>query len=282
MIDGWDRIVCPAIPGHEWAGTVDAVGPGGDASLVGRRCVAENVLSDGGEVGFEHPGGYAEYLLTEPRNLHFLPDGFPLAKAALVEPLAVCVRGIARLRLERCEPVLILGDGPVGLLMLALLKAEGVGNVVMVGGRAKRLELAKEFGATAVLNYHDAGDNLASAVKSLPGAPFANVIEASGSAAAMATSLDAAAVRGKILVIGEYGEGRADFPWNRVLLNELELIGSNASAGGWAQAVQLAVTGKIPLERLISRRMPATDGVEALQLVRESRDIVKVVLEWPA
>ena len=67
------------------------------------RCVAENVLADGGEVGFEHPGGYGEYLVTEARNVQRLPADFPLAKAALIEPLAVTVRGMRRLRLERPE-----------------------------------------------------------------------------------------------------------------------------------------------------------------------------------
>ena len=62
---------------------------------MGQPCVAENVLADGGEVGFEHPGGYGQYLLTEARNVHPLPEDFPPTTAALIEPLAVCVRGWA-------------------------------------------------------------------------------------------------------------------------------------------------------------------------------------------
>ncbi|MAE30524.1 MAG: dehydrogenase, partial [Verrucomicrobiales bacterium] len=53
MFAGWERTSFPAVAGHEWSGTVDAVGEGVDGPLVGRRCVGENVLSDGGEVGFE-------------------------------------------------------------------------------------------------------------------------------------------------------------------------------------------------------------------------------------
>ena len=79
-------------------------------------------------------------------------------------------------------------------------------------------------------------------------------------------------------MIGDYAAGRADFPWNRILLGELELIGSNASAGAWPEAVRLA--NALPLERLISRRLPASAYAEALELVRNSRDLVKVVLEW--
>ena len=69
MIAGWTRTGFPSISGHEWAGIVDAVGAGVDAGLIGQHCVAENVLADGGEVGFEHPGGYAEGIeLTRSRR----------------------------------------------------------------------------------------------------------------------------------------------------------------------------------------------------------------------
>ena len=80
MIAGWERTGFPAVPGHEWSGVVDAVGPGADGALAGRACVAENVQADGGEVGFEHPGGYGQYLLTDAANVHPLPGDFPLPK----------------------------------------------------------------------------------------------------------------------------------------------------------------------------------------------------------
>ncbi len=282
MIAGWNRTGFPAIPGHEWSGVVDAVGPAADAALVGRLCVAENVLSDGGEVGFEHPGGYGQYLLTEAKNLYPLPENFSPTTAALIEPLAVCVRAIRRLRLGDFRSALILGDGTIGLLMLLLLGARNVDRIAMVGGRPGRLEMARELGAAAVLNYHDVGPDLAQAIAALPGAPFPNVVEASGSSAAIHAALSAAAQGGKIIVIGDYGASCAHFPWNRLLLSELELIGSNASAGAWPEAVRLAVTGAVPLERLVSRRLPASSFAEALEMTRKSRDVVKIVMQWMA
>jgi len=281
MIHGWQRTPCPSVPGHEWSGVVDAVGEGVDASVVGKPCVAENVLSDGGEVGFEHAGGYGQYLITDARNVHTLPEDFPLESAALIEPLAVCVRGMYRMRLEPRQPVLVFGDGPIGLLLLALLRTESVETVALIGGREPRLALAKEFGATAVFNYHDV-DDLAEAIKKLPGSPFPNIIEATGSASALKMSMDVAATGGKILLLGDYAESRADFPWNQVLHRELELIGSNASAGAWSRAVYLAVSGRIPLGRLITRRLPASSGAEGVELTEKSRDVIKVVLDWRA
>lgn len=85
---------------------------------------------------------------------------------------------------------------------------------------------------------------------------------------------------GKILVLGDYGASRAGFPWNQLLHRELELIGSNASAGAWPEAVRLAVTGAVPLARLVSRRLPAAAFAEALEMTRSSRDVVKVVMQW--
>jgi L-iditol 2-dehydrogenase len=282
MIRGWSRTSFPAIPGHEWSGIVDAAGLGVEETLVGQPCVAENILSDGGEVGFEHPGGYGQYLLTEERNVHPLPAGFPFHVAALIEPLAVCVRAIRRLRLENRRSALVLGDGPIGLLMLALLKRRQVQRLVLAGGRPERLELGRRLGADVTVNYHEAGMDLAKAVAASAGSDFPNIIEASGSSAAMKACLELAGKEGKVLVIGDYGSGRAEFPWNRLLHREWELIGSSASAEAWAEAVTLAVTGAVPLEKLITHRLPASSFAEAIELVRGSRDVVKVVVEWTA
>jgi L-iditol 2-dehydrogenase len=242
--------------------------------------VAENVLSDGGEVGFEHPGGYGEYLLTEATNLHPLPKDFSLSTAALIEPLAVCVRALRRLRLEDRRWALIFGDGSIGLLMLLLLKRAGLERIALVGGRPARLDLAREFGASVALNYHDAEADLADAVAGLPGAPFPIVVEASGSARAVEAATVVAQRQGKILLLGDYGVSRAVFPWNHAVHRELELIGSCASAGAWPEAVRLAGSGALPLERLISRRLPASSFAEAIEFAKNSRDVVKVVMEW--
>lgn len=282
MIGGWKRTGFPSIPGHEWTGTVEAAGAEADSSLIGRRCVAENVLTDGGEVGFEHPGGYGEYFITEARHIRVLPNDFPAAVASLIEPLAVSVRALRRLRLENRSSAAIFGDGPIGLIMLMLLKHEGVGDIVLVGGRESRLCLARELGAAAVLNYHDLGGWLSQTLLRLPCAPYANIVEASGSAEAMETGMAVCMREGKVLVIGDYGDSRASFRWNQVLHQELELIGCCASAGAWDAAVDLAVHRLLPLERLISQTVPAAEGSKGVELVRTSRDVIKVILEWSA
>ncbi len=281
MIAGWDRTPFPSIPGHEWAGQVDALGPGVAAELAGRRCVAENVLADGKEVGFEYPGGYGEYFLTEAANLYLLPDDFPFAVAALMEPLAVSVRALKKLRLADAHRALVIGDGPIGLLMLMLLRRAGVAEVTVAGGRAPRLAIAREAGASQVLNYHTLSGDLADSLLQAAGPAFPLVVEASGSPSAMQASLRLAQNCGQIMVLGDYGTGRADFAWNHLLHHELEIIGSNASAGAWPEAVRLAVEGTLPLERLVTQRLPAARFAEGVELTRARRaEVVKVVLEW--
>lgn len=277
MISGWNRTGYPCIPGHEWSGVVDAVGEGVEQRLTGISCVADNILSDGGEVGFEHPGGYGKYFLTEASNIRLLPAEFPLDAAALIEPLAVCVRGMKRLGLVDRLSALVIGDGPLGLLFISLLKLENVQNIVCAGGRPARLEMALSIGADRIVNYHDDAEDVS---KVLGKASFQTVIEASGTASGMKTALNCAAKGGKILVIGDYGKNRADFPWNMLLHNELELIGSNAGTDAWDEAVSLAVNGKVPLKRLISASFPAFDFADALHMARESREAVKIVLDW--
>ena len=281
MIDGGKRTGFPTILGHEWAGIVDGVGTHVDSTLVGLRCVADNMLSVGGEVGFEHPGGYGEFLITEADRLLELPYDYPFAHAALIEPLAVGIRAVRRLRLEGSNGALILGDGPIGLLVLMVLHRAGLERIVLVGGRPGRLIAGAELGASATLNYHEAGDGLVEAVRQvLPGAP-ATVVEASGSPEAIRAAIALVAARGQIAIVGDYGRSRANFRWSEMLQREFELVGSSSGSGAWEEALSLATEGELALSRLVSHRLPADRFAEGIALARSGRDIaIKVVLEW--
>jgi 2-desacetyl-2-hydroxyethyl bacteriochlorophyllide A dehydrogenase len=284
MIAGWKRTTFPAVPGHEWSGRVDAVGPDVSRELLGRACVAENVMRDGGEVGFEHPGGYAQCFLTEAANVRTLPADFPMHVAALIEPLAVAVRGFKRLGELRAGRTLIFGDGPIGLLLTLLLRESGVRDVAVVGGHENRLHLAQEYGARRVCNYHQLPGGLEEGVASALGGDYPVIIEAAGSADALECALTLAAKDARILILGGYGEATAHFPWwTRLQIPELHLIGSNASAGAWDEAVEKAVGLRAELERMITHRFPAERFADAFALVRQKRsDALKVVLEWKA
>ena len=279
MIAGWKRTGFPAIPGHEWYGVVDQLGVGVDAALLGRRCVADNVQPDGGEVGFEHPGGYGAYFLTAAGNVCVLPDDFPIEAGILLEPLAVSVRALRRMPGGVPVAALIFGDGPMGLLLSGLLMRSGVADVCMVGGRRCRLNLAQALGVKRTFDYHQAQGTLADAVRKAFGREFPAVIEASGSSSAMTAALSLAAVEGCVLVVGDYGAGQASFFWNTMLHRQWTLVSSNASAGAWPEAVHQAVNG-FPLGRLVTHRFPARQFEDAIETARSCRDAVKVMLVW--
>ena len=279
MIDGCPRGKFPQILGHEWSGTVDKCGSGVDRAMLGVPCVAENVLRDGGEVGFEHPGGYGQYFITEAKKILPLLKNFNMDIGALVEPLAVAVRGVNRLDPSK-GPAMIIGDGPIGLLMLMILKRRGVENVTLLGGRDARLKLAVEIGASKTLNYHDAVPSLPEYVASHVPEKFASIIEAAKSSDAIPLAFRMARNEAKILLIGNYGDLRKEIHLQEFLLKEFELIGSNASAGAWPEAVQVAVGGELPLEKIISEVYEAEDFEEAMKTARHSRTSVKTLFRW--
>lgn len=236
MIAGWTRTGYPSIPGHEWAGTVDAIGAGVNHNLTGLRCVGENVLTAGGEVGFEIPGGYGEYFLTDAKNLYPIPDDFPMITATLMEPLAVSLRVVRKLDMNGRNSALIMGDGPIGLLVLILMKHAGMKDIFLVGGREPHLSLAEELGARQTLNYHPIQGNLATAVIQAAGQTFPIVVEASGSQVAMQACLDLVHLCGQVLVLGDYGDTRARFKWNHLLHQEIKNNRQQCQCGSMARS----------------------------------------------
>jgi L-iditol 2-dehydrogenase len=281
MIGGWSRTDFGSIPGHEWSGVVDSVGKDVEKLLEEKKCVASNIMSDGGEVGFEHPGGYGQYLITMAENVYVLPDDFPMHTAVLIEPLAVCIRALHKFGSDLDEPVLIFGDGPIGLILVQLLKLRGITEVILVGGRKERLEMAAEFGAFKTINYHQLEEGLAASLRQAGAKDFESVIECSGSLIAAAASIDLAKVSGKIVLVGDYGSIKGESVWQEMLLKELTLIGSNASADAWPEAVELATSGKLDLEKMISQRLAAQDFQAGIEFMNARRgDVTKVVLEW--
>jgi threonine dehydrogenase-like Zn-dependent dehydrogenase len=86
---------------------------------------------------------------------------------------------------------------------------------------------------------------------------------------------------GRILVVGDYGAACADFPWNTILHREITMVGSNASAGAWPEAVRLAAEHRTMLEKFVTHVVPAADFARGIELVRDrASGAVKVVLQW--
>jgi threonine dehydrogenase-like Zn-dependent dehydrogenase len=222
---------------------------------------------------------------TQARLVHPLPRLLTLKQAALIEPMAVCVRGIRRLRVEDKASALIFGDGVIGLLLLILLVRDGLREVTVVGGRAQRLAKARELGARHVASYHDAADGssaaLAALVRRVVGGGFANILEASGSSAALEAAFALGAMGGHMLLVGDYAHAQATVPWQRWLHSEYEVMSSNASAGAWPEAVRLAGELTSTLDPLVTHTVAIRDIHRGIELMRgRESGAIRVLIDW--
>jgi len=247
----------PSPFGHEFCGVDIATG---------RRVVAANSAASGasGEPLELLNGAYAEYLLVPARiaevNLLPVPAGLASEVAAMVEPLACCLRGVERAGIEAGARVAILGAGPIGL-MLAACVADAGGRPELVGGRAERRALAPLFGA-------EPGDGEGADV----------VIEAAGTADAWERALELVPPGGTVLYFGGREPGaelRVDA--YRLHYEELTLRGAFHHAPRHVRAaLTFLASGAYPWERLVTHRV-GLEGVAAL-LADPPRDYLKAAV----
>jgi L-iditol 2-dehydrogenase len=253
----------PSPFGHEFCGIVD-----------GSRVVAANSAPCGACDGCARgeqcrqlvflAGAYAEWLVVPERiaavNLHPVPRGLAPEVAAMVEPLACCLRGVERAGIVAGDHVAILGAGPIGL-MLAACVADAGGWPVIVGGREERRVLAGLFGA-------EAGDGLGADV----------VIEASGTERAWADAVGLVRAGGTVVMFGGLPrDARPALDAYRLHYEELTLRGSfhHTPATVRAALVFLA-SGAYPWNRLVTHSVPLP-GLPAL-FADPPRDLLKAIV----
>jgi L-iditol 2-dehydrogenase len=226
----------PSPFGHEFCG-VDVA--------TGRRVVAANSDADGtpgAELALLN-GAYAEYLLVPERiagvNLLPVPDGLASEVAAMVEPLACCLRGVERTGVEAGQSVAILGTGPIGLMLCACVSDAGA-RPLAVGGRPERRALAPLFGA-------EVGERGGADV----------VIEAAGTAEAWRDAAALARPGGTVLYFGGLERGATvEVDAYRLHYEELTLRGSfHHTPRHVRAALAFLASGAYPWERLVTHRI---------------------------
>jgi threonine dehydrogenase-like Zn-dependent dehydrogenase len=282
----WVRYPC--IPGHEWSGSIVAVGEGVTDVQTGDRVVCEGLIPchrcrrcRAGEthlcptydsVGFTRSGGYGELVVVPERVVHRLPDSVSFDAAVLVEPGSVVLRGLERGRLAVGESVGVVGIGTLGSLALTLARLWSPRELVAFGVREEELELARQLGATRVVNVSepvtDDGLDL--------------VIETAGAVPAVELATRVAREGGRVVQLGLAGGDRQlELPADRVPLRDLELIGSVAyTTAVWARMVELVRAGLVDLEPIVTHRFPAPEFERAFELMDRREGIVaKIVLE---
>ncbi|MGH2686162.1 MAG: zinc-dependent alcohol dehydrogenase, partial [Actinomycetota bacterium] len=276
VLEGWGRP--GTVEGHEWLGTVAAIGDGvtrwrvGDTVIGGppvrcgqcEPCVAGRpslcLGRDTPGVGV-HQGAFARYKVSAAGELLAMPDGLDRRAAALTEPLAVALHGISQSGVRAGQRALVAGAGPIGALSIAALRALGVDDVVCVEPGDRRRDLAVAVGATDVRHPSDLEvPSIAEPGKVVDGAVDV-ALECSGNARSM-EACQAQLVRGGTLVLVGAGMEPPRFDPNRILLNELIVTGSfTYDHDGFERALDLLASGELPIDALLEPIEIGLDGL---------------------
>jgi len=274
------------VPGHEYSGTIVAIGENVDRVKVGDRVAVEahlgclrcrncrlgnytaclNYGKKGHRAnGFTTNGGFAQYVVNHMNTVYPIPDTMNFNEAALITNLGCVLYGFQTVGGYIVgDHVAVIGPGPLGLISVAVARALCAGRVSLVGTRAARLNVGAELGADRVINIHEE-DAVKVILEETKGIGADLVIESSGGHDAIMMAIKMAKRMGKILMLG--------LPEEPVTV-DLNLLGQENKSlhtvrgEGWTncgRAVSLAGSGRVNLKRLVTHSFPFDQVSEAFK-----------------
>ena len=294
----------PRIFGHETSGVVAQIGsnvsqwrpddrvmvfhhiPCGNCYYCQHKTFAqcETYKKVGCTAGFEPSGGgFAEYVrvmdwIVEKGTVRIPPET-SFEQACFVEPVNTCMKGIERMLLEPGETVVVIGQGPIGIILSTLAKRAGV-TVITSDLYEQRLTISKDFGLDNAINASHS-DVVAEVRKRTEGRGADAAILAVGSNSLIRTAMDVVRPGGRVLLFAQTQHGEAVFDPAAVCVDEKTLVGSySASIDLQGESVRFVMGQEMALERLISHRFPLTEAVEALRLAADPQPgSMKIVIQ---
>jgi L-iditol 2-dehydrogenase len=287
----------PVILGHEFAGTVVEVGRKvNGAATLGERvtglgatavtcgqcqyCRSGYFIFCPNRRGMGHgvDGGFTKYVVMRPDQLYRIPENFTLEEAAMSEPFAAVVQAVAEISHVRIgDTALISGPGPIGLMCLKLLVAEGVKTIVAgAAGDGDRLEAALRFGASAVVNVGE--QRLSEAIRDLTGGREVDVaFECAGHPDSVRGCLESLRPMGRYTQVAICGQD-IQLPIDQIFYKQLTMCGSICyTAKTWERMMKIYAEGRIRLNDLISNKLPISEWQTAFNLCRD-RKALKVLM----
>jgi L-iditol 2-dehydrogenase len=301
-VHGYDgssgRRIPPIVMGHEAAGMVAAVGRGVDAFREGDRVTFDSTIYCGscayclrGEINlcdqrqvlgvscgdYRRNGAFAEFVALPVRIVHRLPEQLSFAEAALLEAVAVALHAVSLAPVPEGGSALVLGAGAIGLLAQQALRVAGCSQIFVADLDPTRLARSKNLGADTTLR---SGIDLVQQVHQLTHGIGADiVVEAVGINATILAGIDCVRKGGTVILVGNVTP-EVTMPLQKVVSRQIRLQGSCASAGEYPRAIELAASGKIRVQPLISAIAPLTDGPAWFErLYAGEPDLMKVVLK---
>ena len=286
------RIDMPQVIGHEMSGRIAEVGADvagwavGDPVVVRpleacgacAACNAGNghICQNLNFIGIDSPGAFQGSWTVPAHTLHRLPDDMPMTLGALVEPLAVACHDVRLGEVAPGEKVVVIGGGPIGLLNALVAQYAGA-EVRVAEVNAFRLQAAHALGLETV---HPLEEDLVSYVESwTDGAGADAVFEVSGSSAGAEVMTKLAKVRGRIVVVAIFADApKVDlfqFFWR-----ELKMCGVRVyEPEDYDRAIELAASGALPLNELITERLPLDALPDAFARLTAGTDAVKILID---
>jgi 2-desacetyl-2-hydroxyethyl bacteriochlorophyllide A dehydrogenase len=282
-----------AILGHEWSGVV-AAAPGGSAWSPGDRVVGNpapgcgscrpcrrgrpSVCLNRGPADFVgYRGAFCRYKTVAADRLIRIPDSLPTRVAALAEPMAITLHALRLADVAPDDRVLVTGAGPIGLLLVAVLRAQGISDITVSEPSPVRRQQALAVGATAVATP----DILEEPPMALPVAdPYQVVFECSGHASAVEAGLGQLDYAGTLVIVGT-GFAPPRINQNRTIIFELEIIGAyNYNDEGFQPAVDLLDSGTLPLDSLIEPdNIPLSEVMVSMERLARGEIPSKVMVQ---
>lgn len=250
-------------PGHEFVGEVveaDDRGLAGErvvgeinlacgkcdwcARGLGRHCPKRTVLGI-----VKQPGAFREFLTLPEQNLRRVPREISSEEAVFVEPLAAACEVLDQVRIPRGEPVAVLGDGKLGLLVSQVLQAHGA-DVHQYGRHKEKLRIAEQSGVSTEV------------AKKLPKAKYEYVVDATGSNEGLKQAVEMTQPRGTVIMKSTV-HGLVSIDTAPVIVNEITLVGSRC--GRFEPALRLLKNRKVRVDSMISEVLPLKNAAEAFR-----------------
>jgi L-iditol 2-dehydrogenase len=242
----------------------------------GRYNLCENFGVEGlhAQYGHNTDGAYAEYVVHSVKSVFAVPDSLSDEEAAMLDPTAIALHTVVRGGHRPADTVAVVGPGVMGLLVAECARALGAGRVIVVG-RGARLAKAAELGHETI-DITD-GDPVAE-LRERTGKGADVALECSGAAEAVGQCVQMVRKGGRVAVIGIPMED-ARIPVQRLVLDEIDLVGVRAAAGEMPRAIELVAGGRIRVKELITHRFALEDFADAYATFTERRDgALKVIV----
>lgn len=276
-------IQLPVVLGHEAAGTIAAAGAAVRGFKAGDRVATHPVhpcgycqpCRDGLEhlcLNLEHfglnlPGTFAEYYRVRQDRTRRIPDDVDFTVAALAEPVCVCLEALTQARIRAGQNLLVLGDGPFGVLMTRLAARLALDNMVIAGAFDSRLAFARH---ARPVNISMIEDRPAAMRRPINGQSYDAAILAVGSERALRDGLKCLKPRGRMVIFSAL-PGATPVDLFAVHIHELEIVGACSDQDRFDEAVSLLSDPTLALDELVTHRFSLEQYVQAFETAEKSK-----------